>query len=216
VKQSLATILCCGALAIGVASSAAAEGFAVELKPRPAAPLPGQPAAWPIHDPERQAEARKAFIARIGWLAKEEGPAVEREMAAIAAELGALAQFLDATPIPSAPFNVSPPLLRPDGTRYSDQGIMSGMDPKAIWNAEQRQAYLEKLRLRNEKNRARRWLIDAGGDCRMFHSRFEAALQTLVRGGKLAATTAEAAVAATKRKPRPRSRESADSASAGK
>ncbi len=127
----------------------------------PSAPSPPLP-TWIFGNEARLKDSADALRKRLESAESLKGAILENELRTIATTIGELGAILDSTPpIPRVPMNIPPPMLRADGSRYLSQGVMAGMDPKAIWDPERRQAYIEVLARAAEKNAKRNWLTHA-------------------------------------------------------
>jgi hypothetical protein len=155
---------------------------------------------WPIENRKRLKEMSKQLVWRVDGLRSTWGATLEREVDAVAVGLGTLAKVLDTTPLPSVPFNISPPLNQPDGTPYPPQGIMAGMSPNAIKDPDQRQAYIDALAKLVENGRRRNWLLEARGEYRLIYGRLEGTLKDLVDSGQISQKRADTALVTAKRK----------------
>lgn len=161
--------------------------------------LPEQ-GTWIVGDQSAREKSTKELISRIYTLRSAVGGSAEKGVEGVAAELGALAQILDSTPLPASSTNVQVPIRRADGTPYSNQGVMAGMDPTAIKDPEQREAYQAALKRNAENGLTRSWLLQAKTDYKTLYGRFEDALKALVSTGSIQQEKANAALDAARRR----------------
>ena len=178
------------------AATPATESIATE-NPTPAAPQISS--MWAIGDDERRKATRVSIKASMTKATNLKGAQLDKELDEITAALSELGKTLDTNPRRPSAMNVSPPLLRADGTRYSSQGVMSGMSPSAIIDPEQRQAYLDKMARNQENNRISSWLSEADGDYNGLMVEFDFILRQLQRIGSLDKEKAEAAIKKARR-----------------
>lgn len=154
---------------------------------------PGKPADTPLNDVEiwvigddtKRSATRDALSAKIAALTALDTTQARKQLDLIAAELAGLAEILDKTAKPSSPMNTTPPLTRPDGSKYPPQLIFSGMNPDTIQDSEHRQAYLDRIAQNQQNNRIRGWMSDADGDYNGLNTQLDLALRQMLASGAL-------------------------------
>lgn len=156
-------------------------------------------AEWVLGDDNKRNALRAQLFSRISMLRDMSLGDPRERLASVVSELAQLARLLDSTNLPYAAANIGPPLRRPDGTRYSDQMLFSGMSPETVKNADQKQAYLALIEQRGDKIRKRNWLLQAKTDHQSLVRLLDDVTRELARSGVLSEDARNRAMEAVQR-----------------